>query len=88
MNFAVPTDQRVNLEESIKNDKYLDLARELKKLWNMKLTFIPIIIAILGTVTKGLFKGVGDLEIEGRVKTIQTIMLLRSGRIPRRILET
>ena len=25
-------------------DKYLDLARELKKLWNMQVTIIPIII--------------------------------------------
>ena len=39
-------------------------ARELKKnLWNMKVTFIPIVISALGTVTKGLLKGQEDLEI-------------------------
>ena len=38
-------------------DKYLDIARELKKLWNMKVTFIPIVIGALGTVTKGLEHG-------------------------------
>ncbi len=32
-------------------DKYLDLARELKKLWNMKVTIIPIVIGAFGTVT-------------------------------------
>ena len=31
VNFAVPTDHRINLKESEKKDKYLDLARELKK---------------------------------------------------------
>ena len=31
MHFAVPTNQRVILKESEKRDKYLDLARELKK---------------------------------------------------------
>ena len=31
MDFAVPADQRVQLEESKKRDKYMDLARELKK---------------------------------------------------------
>ena len=31
LNFAVPTDHRINLKESEKKDKYLDLARELKK---------------------------------------------------------
>ena len=34
-------------------DKYLDFARELKKLWNMKLAFLPIVIGALGTVTEG-----------------------------------
>ena len=31
MDFAVPADHRVKLKESEKKDKYLDLARELKK---------------------------------------------------------
>ena len=35
---AVPTDHRIKLKECEKNDKYLDLARELKKLWNMEVT--------------------------------------------------
>ena len=54
MDFAVPADQWVELKESEKEDKYHDLARELKKPWNMKVTFIPIIIGVLGTVTDGL----------------------------------
>ena len=33
-----------------------------KKLWNMKVTFIPIVIGALGTVTKVLIKGLADLE--------------------------
>ena len=31
MNFAVPADHRVQLKDSEKKDKYLDLSRELKK---------------------------------------------------------
>ena len=31
VDFAVPSDHRINLKESEKKDKYLDLARELKK---------------------------------------------------------
>ena len=54
MEFAVLADHRVQLEESEKKHKYLDLARELKNLWNMKVTFIPIVIGALGTVTKVL----------------------------------
>ena len=37
VDFAVPADRRIKLKESEKKDKYLDLSRELKKLWSMKL---------------------------------------------------
>ena len=39
----------------------MDLAWELKKLWNVKVTVIPIVIGALGTVIKGLVQGVKDL---------------------------
>ena len=71
-----------------KMDKYLDLARELKKLWNMKVTIVPIVVGALGTITKGLLKGLEDLEVGGRVETIQTTTLLRTVRILKRVLET
>ena len=88
VDFAVSADHRINLKESEKKDKFLDLAREIKKLWNMKVTIMPIVIGALGTVTKGLLKGLEDLEIDGRVETIQTTALLRTVRILRRVLET
>ena len=56
MDFAVPADHRVKLKVSEKKDKYLDLARELIKLLNMKVMVIPIVIGALGTVTKGLIQ--------------------------------
>ena len=71
-----------------KKDKYLDLARELKKLWNMKVTIIPIVIGAFGTVTKGLSKGLEDLKVGGRVETIQATALLRTTRILRIVLDT
>ena len=49
---------------------------------------IPIVIGALGIVTKRLIKGLDELEIKGRVETIQTIALLRSASILRRVLET
>ena len=88
VDFAVPADHRVKFKECEKRNKYLDLARKLKKLWNMKVTIIPIVIDALGTVTKGLVQGLEDLEIMGRVETVQTTALLRSARILKRVLET
>ena len=88
MNIAFPADQRVKMKKSEKRDKYLNLAKELKILWDVKVTVIPVVIGALGTVTKGLIKGLEDMEIRGRVETIQTTALLKLARIMRRVLET
>ena len=70
VDFAVPADHWINLNESAKKDMYFDLAREMKKLWNMKITIVLIVIGPLGTITKGLLKGLEDLEVGWRVETI------------------
>ena len=62
------------------------LQRKLKKLWNRKTTVIPIVIGAFDTVSKGLVKGLEDLEIRGQVEAIQITALLRSARILRRVL--
>ena len=76
------------MKECEKKDKYLDLARDLKKLWNMKVTIVPIVIGAFSTVTEGLLKGLEDFEVGGRVETIQTTALLKTAGILRRVLET
>ena len=53
----------------------------------MKVTIIPIVIGAFGTVTDSLFKSLEDLEVGGRVETIQTTALLKTARILRRVLE-
>ena len=88
VDFAVPVDHSIKLKECEKTDKFLDLARELKKQWNMHVTIIPIVIGAFGAVTKELLNGLEDLEVGGRVETIQTTTLLRTARIPRKVLET
>ena len=47
----------------------------------MKVMVIPIVIGVLGTVTRSLVHGGDDFEIRGLVETIQTTALLRSARI-------
>ena len=58
--FVVSADHRVKLKECGERDKYLDLSRDLKNLWNMKVPIIPIVIGALGKVTNRLIKGVGN----------------------------
>ena len=71
-----------NPESLLENETHKFLARELKKLWNILVTIIPIVIGAFCTVTTGLLK---DLEVGRRVETIQTTALLRTARILRRV---
>ena len=88
VDFAVPAGHRIKLKECVKKDKYFDLAKELKKLWNIKVTIVPIGISAFGTIIKGILKGLEDLKVGGWVETIQMTALLRTVRILRRVLET
>ena len=42
----------------------MDLARELKKMDNTRVTEIPIVVGVLGTVREGLGKGLGGIEYQ------------------------
>ena len=84
VDYVVPANHRIKLKESEKRDKYLDLARELKKnLWNMKVMGIFLVQS-----PNELVQRLKNLKIRERVETIQTTVLLRSTRILKRVLET
>ena len=68
------------MKENKKIEKYLALARELKKLWNMRVKVVPILFGALGTVPKGLERGLENLEIRRRIQTVQTTALLRAAK--------
>ena len=56
VNIVVPVGYRFKIKGSKNRDKDLDLARELRRPWNMKVTVIPIVIDAFETVPKGLGK--------------------------------
>ena len=87
MDFEVLADHKVEIKESEKTKKYLNLSRDIKTVEH-EVDCIPIVVGALGAVLKGLEKRLEKLEIRGRIKTIQTKALLRSVRILRRVLET
>ena len=51
------------MKEIEKIEKYQDLARELRKLWNMKVSIIPVIVGALGTTPKNICKRMEDIGI-------------------------
>ena len=67
MDFVFQTDHKVINVESAKIDNYLDLAKELRKLWNKRVTVMLIVVGALGTVPKGLERELEELEIGRRI---------------------
>ena len=64
IDFAIPYDTRVDDKEVGKIEKYLDLARELKKVWNMKVTLLPLVVGTLGAPAIALEKRLKTIGIE------------------------
>ena len=62
MDLAALADHSVKMKEGKKRDKYLDLAEGLKKIWNMSVTVIPIVVDAIVTVPYFLEKKTGGIE--------------------------
>ena len=56
MDFAVTVNHRVKEKETEKIKKGINFARELKKLYNMKVTITPILLDVPGTVPEVFVK--------------------------------
>ena len=86
VDFAVPTDHRINnVKRRISTSTLLE---NWKSCGTWKWRLYQLWFGAFGTITKGLLKGLEDLEVDGQVETIQMTALLRTARILRRILET
>ena len=46
MDFAISADHRMEIKETSKMNKYLYLTRELKLLWNMRVSIISIAVGM------------------------------------------
>ena len=75
--FAVPTDHRSEIKESEKRDKYLDLAKKLRKPWNITVT---VHLELSPKPWKGDWKSWKSQK--------ELRALLRSARLLRRDMET
>ena len=81
IDFAIPYDTRVDNKEVEKIEKYLDLARELKKVWNMKVIVVPLVVGALGTPAKELEKRLKTIGIETKITELQKTVLIHTSRI-------
>ena len=89
IDVACPFDTRVKHKEQEKVENYQDLIKqEIGRVWNFhEVKIIPIIIGALGTVPKGLFKGLQALEMTSAFNLLQIVCLQGSARILRKVLD-
>ena len=56
IDVAIPADSNVVQKEAEKKLKYKSLCVEVQRMWNLKCTFVPVIIGATGIVTRSLKK--------------------------------
>ena len=85
---AVPGNCRSNEKEKEKIDKYQDLRREVSRLWQQKkVHVVPIVIGVLGSISKNFIDFLYQLEINKNMGELQIAALLGTARILKKVLE-
>ena len=87
IDFAIPYDTRGDDKEVEKIERYLDLARELKKVWNMKVIVVPLVVGALGTPAKELEKRLKTIGIETEITELEKTVLIHTSRILLKVTE-
>ena len=88
IDVAVPWDSRVLLKEQEKRDKYQDLRVEVRRLWNMPVEIVPIIIGALGTIPKSLKRNLEEVGADVAPGLLQKSVLLETAHIIRRVMDS
>ena len=88
--IAVPADTRIVEKELEKVEKYQDLKKEIKRLWELRCALgsnKAVVIGALGSVTKDLECWIENIDIVPEVGVLQKTALLGTARILRKVLE-
>lgn len=88
IDVAVPWDTRVEEKEREKIDKYQDLKIEIRRIWDMPVEIVPIIIGTLGTIPRSLKRNLEKLEAEVAPGLMQKSVILETAHIIRRVMDS
>ena len=86
VDFVIPVDYHIEEKEEEKTDKYMDLAAEVRRQFREKKVILPIVLRALGTVSAKLSEMLKKLDIEDIIGSLQTVALISSTAILRRVL--
>ena len=86
VDFVIPMDYHIEEKEEEKTDKYMDLAAEVRRQFREKTVILPIVLGALRTVSAKLSEMLKKLDIEDIIGSLQTVVLISSTAILRRVL--
>ena len=78
---------RVDDKKMEKIEKYLNLVRELKKLSNMNVTMVLLVVGALDTSTQALGKRLKIISLETKITELQKSVLIHTSRILQKVPE-
>ena len=87
INFAISYDGGVDNKELEKTEHYQDLAWELRKIWNMKVKVIPLIIGALGKTPIKLRNWLTEIGTKTQITELQKAVLLHTAWNLQKLLE-
>ena len=68
--MAIPEDKEVKEKEAVKVEKCQNLARELRRMWEVKAKVVPIVLGALGTVSLRLKGNLKDIGVDTSITLI------------------
>ena len=86
--IAIPGDIRVNEKEKQKIERYQELKRKIKRMWNIRsIKVIPVVVGSLGSTSKKLKKCIEELGVVISTALLQKTAQLGAARILRKVLD-
>jgi len=86
VDFAVPSDRNVTAKEEEKITKYSPLAHQVRKLYRVSTSIVPIVVGSLGVVTRRLEHSLKELGIPDVLGGLQTSAIIGTTNILRKVL--
>jgi len=84
---AIPADRNVVQKEAEKKLKYKSSCIEIKRMWDLKCTIIPVIIGTNRIVTRNLRKNLEAVPGRHSIDSLQKTAILGTSHIIRKVLQ-
>jgi len=87
IDLAIHADRNVVQKEVEKKLKYKTLCIEIKQIWKLKCTIVPVIIGATGIVTRSLKKNLETIPGKHSIDSLQNTAIIGTSHIIRKVLQ-